>query len=329
MDMSEAASPILRPAERWLGLELRHLAALEAVAREGSFGRAADRLGYTQSAISQQIASLERIVGERLLDRPGGPRRVSLTEAGEVLLGHATAIGARLDAAHADLRALAEGEAGALRVGVYQSVGARILPTLMQRFHADWPGVRLQVVETNSDSEEAIVARIERGELDLAFVILPYPSDLLVGTEVMVDPYVVVAPADHPAAAREEIALADLGTLPLMGSQRCRTAVNVEQALRARGFEPEVGFRSDDNSTLQNLVAAGMGVALMARLAVDERDDRIRVLELSPRIPPRRTALVWHRDRHRSRAARAFVDLAATVCGEIQASMAAPLAGAA
>src|SRR5919106_457238 len=71
--------------DRWLGVELRHLAALQAISAEGTFGKAARRLGYTQSAVSQQIATLERIVGERLLDRPGGPRPVTLTEAGRRL----------------------------------------------------------------------------------------------------------------------------------------------------------------------------------------------------------------------------------------------------
>src|SRR6266542_6283578 len=104
-------------AENWLGLELRHLIALKAIAEEGTFGRAAASLGYTQSAISQQIATLERIVGQRLVDRPGGPRPISLTEAGRLLLRHAEGITARLRAAQADLNALAQGEAGALRIG--------------------------------------------------------------------------------------------------------------------------------------------------------------------------------------------------------------------
>src|SRR3954452_13819963 len=107
--------------DQWFGVEIRHLAALQAIAAERSFGRAARRLGYTQSAISQQIATLERIVGEQLIDRPGGPRPVALTEAGRLLLRHARAIVARLQAAQADLSALSAGEAGSLKVGVFQS----------------------------------------------------------------------------------------------------------------------------------------------------------------------------------------------------------------
>src|SRR5919206_1679384 len=104
--------------DRWLGIELRHLIALDAVAREGSFGRAATSLGYTQSAVSQQIAALERIVGARLVERPGGPRPVSLTEAGELLLRHSEAIAARLAAAQADPGAPPRGGGGVLRVGI-------------------------------------------------------------------------------------------------------------------------------------------------------------------------------------------------------------------
>src|SRR6266566_3719893 len=89
--------------DQWLGVEMRHLAALEAVAEEGSFGRAARRLGYTQSAVSQQIAQLEKVVGAKLVERPGGPRAVSLTDAGRLLLRHADAIVARLAAAQADM----------------------------------------------------------------------------------------------------------------------------------------------------------------------------------------------------------------------------------
>ncbi len=310
-------------ADNWLGVELRHLAALEAVAREGSFGRAADRLGYTQSAVSQQIAALERIVGERLIDRPGGPRAVSLTEAGELLRRHAGAIVARLEAAQADMAALREGEAGTLRVGVYQSVGARLLPALMQRFIADWPGVELDLVETNSDSEPEIAERIERGELDLAFWILPLPDGPLEGVELLADPYVLAVARTSPLARRKTASLADLDDIRLIGNQACRTTIVAEDALRTRGVDAHVTFRSDDNGTVQNLVAAGLGAALVARLTLDHSDPRIRILELDPPIPPRRIALMWHRDRHRSPAARAFVEIVREVAAEVEGQQAA------
>ena len=313
-------------ADGWLGIEVRHLAALEAVAREGSFGRAAEALGYTQSAVSQQIAALERIVGERLVERPGGPRQVSLTEAGRLLLRHAEAVNARLEAAHADLVALRDGEAGTLHVGIYQSVGARILPHLMSRFIADWPGVDLNLVEVNSDSEPEAVSRIERGELDLAFWVMPLPEGPLAGVELLSDDYVLVVPVSSPLAGREAASLTDLGDVLLIGNQRCRTTIQTEEAIRMSGLEPRVAFRSDDNGTVQNLVAAGLGVALVPRLAVDEADPRVRVLRLEPALPPRRIALAWHRDRHRSPAARAFVELAAEVCRDLAALPAAAAA---
>src|SRR3982751_457070 len=117
------ARAIMTENRSWLGIELRHLAALEAVAREGSFRRAAKSLGYVQSAISQQIAALERVVGRRLVERSRGGGRLRLTEAGELVLQHSDAILARLKAAQADVAALADGEAAQLRIGITQSIG--------------------------------------------------------------------------------------------------------------------------------------------------------------------------------------------------------------
>src|SRR6266487_5757100 len=156
--------------DRWLGVELRHLAALQALAQQGSFGRAAVALGYTQSAVSQQIAALERAVGARLVERPGGPRPVTLTEAGRLLLRHAESIMARLQAAQADLQALRAGEAGTLRIGTFQSAGARVLPEIMRRFTAQWPQIEVMLEEHD---DEEIADALERGELDVGFVLLP------------------------------------------------------------------------------------------------------------------------------------------------------------
>src|SRR5919202_1218441 len=184
--------------DRWLGVELRHFLALEAVARERSFAKAAASLGYTQSAVSQQIASLERIVGQRLVERPGGPKPVSLTEAGRLLLTHAEAIAARMAAAQADLTALGDGEAGVLRVGVFQSVGQRILPELMRRFLSAWPKVEVTLTESADDAE--LLSLVERGELDLAFADLPLTDGPFDSVELLRDPYVLVVPADSELA---------------------------------------------------------------------------------------------------------------------------------
>ena len=306
--------------DRWLGVEVRHFAALEAVAREASFGRAAASLGYTQSAISQQIQTLERIVGERLLERPGGPRAVSLTEAGRLLLRHAEAIVARLHAAQADMAALASGEGGRLRVGTFQSVGARVLPAVMRRFTAAWPHVSVELTESSSDEE--LLRFVERGELDLAFAMPPLLEGPFEALELLADPYVLVVPAEHDLAEATRASLADVGDLILIGNRACRSTALAEGELAQRGVGLDVAFRSDDNGTVQGLVGAGFGVALVPLLATDLKDERISVLELDPEIPPRRIALAWHRDRHRSPAARAFVDVAVEVCADVAASLA-------
>ena len=123
--------------------------------RRSSFSRAAERLGYAQSAVSQQIAALERAVGLKLVERPGGPRPVSLTEAGEIVLRHADRLLARLGALRADLDQLVAGESGTIRVGTFQSAGARILPGVVREFRARWPEVRVEIREELDESAPA------------------------------------------------------------------------------------------------------------------------------------------------------------------------------
>jgi DNA-binding transcriptional LysR family regulator len=295
--------------DRWLGLELRHLIALKAIAEQGTFGRAASSLGYTQSAISQQIATLERIVGQRLIDRPGGPRPVSLTEAGEVLLRHADAIDARLQAAQADLAALDAGDAGPLHIGTYQSVGARLLPTLLREFTAQWPKVEVSLRESADDGELARL--VERGELDLSFVTLPLGPGPYETLELLRDPYVLVVPAKSPLARQDRTpSLRELMEHPLIGFRTCRTTHQIEDRLRQTGQDPQIVFRSDDNGTVQGLVAAGVGIAIVPRMTVDESDTSVEVVDLGDRLPPRLVGIAWHRDRRQTRAAEAFVELA-------------------
>ena len=300
----------------WLRVEVRHLAALRAVAEEGSFGAAAHALGYTQSAVSQQIATLERAVGERLVDRPGGPRRVSLTEAGRVLLRHAERIVAGMEAAWADLAALAAGDAGTLRVGTYQSVGARILPELMRRLVVERPGLDIHLTESASDVE--LLGHLERGDLDLTFAVLPVDDGPFEAVELLRDPYYLMVAADSPLAERGTARLQDLHDLPVIGFRHCVCGERLDTWLRDRGVQGRVVFRSDDNGTVQGLVGAGMASALVPALAADETDEAVALLEVEGGVPDRRIAIAWHRDRALSPAARAFIDVARVLCEELE-----------
>ncbi len=299
--------------DRWLGVELRHFLALEAVAREGSFGKAAVALGYTQSAVSQQIAALERIVGQRLVERPGGPKPVSLTEAGRLLLTHADAIAARVAAAQADLTALGEGQAGTLQVGVFQSVGQRILPELMRRYLRSWPQVKVTLTESANDEE--LLALVERGGLDLTFSDLPLTEGPFESVELLRDPYVLVVAADSPLAERDTpITIREVAELDLIGHKHCRTINQLEANIRR---PLQFVFRSDHNQTVQALVASGVGSALVPRLTMDPEDETTKLLDI-PKLPPRIIAMAWHRDRYRTPAARAFVETAQEVTAELE-----------
>jgi molybdate transport repressor ModE-like protein len=285
------------------GIEIRHLTALEAVAEEGSFRRAATRLGYVQSAISEQIAALERIVGQRLVERSRGAGALELTEAGEILLAHATAIVGRVKAAEADLGALADGSAGSLRLGIYQSVGARVIPRLLPRYARDWPDVRVLPREAPTDA------------------LHPGPFE---SVELLRDPYVLLVAADSPLALEGgPVGLDDIAELPLIGHWTCRVLPRVEAELRAQGVEPNFVFRSDILSTVQALVGAGVGSAIIPRLGIDLSDTRTAVVQLDEGVPvqPRVISLFWHRDRYRSPASVGFVEAAREVCTQLTAEL--------
>ncbi len=312
--------PDRHPADqqRWLGIELRHLAALQAVAAEGTFGRAAEALGYTQSAISQQIATLERVVGMRLVERPGGPRPVTLTEAGRLLLRHTDSIMARLQAAHADMVALAHGNFAALRIGTFQSVGAKVLPRILSRFREEWPEVDVELRESAHDEE--LTGWVESGELDLAFVQMPAEGESLETAELLRDPYVLLVRPGSTLVERDRTpTLKELVSERLIGFRVCRATNAIEAQLRTTGLEPEFVFRSDDNGIVQGMVAAGVGSAIVPRLTVDETDAGVQVVDLGARLQPRLIGLARHVDRYHSPAAEAFVETARHVCAELQA----------
>ena len=295
------------------GIEIRHLAALEAVVETGSFGRAGVALGYSQSAISQQIAALEHAAGLKLLERPGGRRRVTPTDAGERLLRHARRASAAIRAAEADLHALAEGEAGTLRVGTFQSAGVRLLPGAMRRYVERWPDVEVRLVEAGYDEE--LFDLLERGDLDLAFV-LENDDPTFERVAVISDPYVLLAPAGSELAlSSRPIRPREIAGLPLIGYRRATEGV--EAFLRSRGLDPDIVFRSDEGGIVQGLVGAGIGYAVVPLLGTDESED-VTVLEVTG-IPPRQIVIAWHADRTPTPAGRAFVEIVTQLGAEIAA----------
>ena len=303
----------MKKPHRLLGVEIRHLAALEAVAVTGSFARAARQLGYTQSAVSVQVATLERAAGVRLLERPGGRRPVVPTDAGERILRHAVRLTAQLQAAEADLTALAEGTAGTLRVGTFQSVSIRVLPDAVRRLMQARPGVEVRLQE--APYEDELLDLVERGRLDFTFALVP-PAGPFEHVELLRDPYVLLT-QEGTALAQREIAptLAEIGRLPLIAYSR--STYGIEALLRSRGIEPHVVFRSDESGAVQRMVAAGIGSALIPRLAIDSSITGVVALDASRRVPARQIGLAWHRDATLPEAAADFVAAVRARCDEL------------
>jgi len=256
-----------------------------------------------------------QLTGQRLIERSRGKRTVELTQAGRLLLGHADSIEARMRAAEADLRALAAGQSGTLRVGIYQSVANKLLPEVMRRFTESRPHVEIQLAE-QMDPEE-LVAAVERGDLDLSFAVKPVPEGPLEIRDLMRDPYVLITAARSPLAKRRPT-VAELKDVPMVGYYPGPTEDVPEAFLRGRGIAPRFVFRSNDNGTVQGMVGAGIGVALAPLLAVDESDPKIALVELAEPIPPRVLAMVWHRDRYRPPAADTFVQMAVEVARDVE-----------
>jgi DNA-binding transcriptional LysR family regulator len=293
--------------EWWSGVELRHLVALDAVAREGSFRRAATRLGYVQSAISHQIAALESLTGKRLIERSRGTRPLSLTDAGEILLSHADAVIARVRAAQADLAALDGAGTAALRVGATPDLLARLVPSFLRVY-----GAPVSLHET-SDTR-ALLASLVRGELDLALAETPLPKGPLDAAPLCADPFVVLLQAGAPLARLgRPVACDELARLPLIAHAPSR--VHVEEQLRGHGVEVRFVLQAETGSGVQGLVAAGLGAAIVPRVAADERRAETEVAELMEGVvTPRSIAAVWSRAQSLTRDAAAFVEAARSAC---------------
>jgi DNA-binding transcriptional LysR family regulator len=273
-------------------LNLGRLQVLCEVISKGSFSAAAEALSYTQSAVSQSIARLEDETGTPLVVRDR--RGVRLTAAGSTLVEHAEAIFAQVEAAEADLAAVLGIRSGRLRVASFPSAGATLMPEAVARFRRAHPEVALTLAE---GEPEQIGPRLRAGEFDLA-LLFEFPGARertgpgLRSITLLEDQMHVALPADHPLASKPAVSLGDLqGEHWVQTSASSPCARHVIRSCLAAGFEPYVAFESDDYETIQGLVAAGVGVALIPRLALTRVHPGIVVRALAPRSPARKVTV--------------------------------------
>jgi len=271
-------------------LDVRRMRVLREVAAQGSFSAAAAALSFTQSAISQHVAALERETGTQLLER--GRRGVRLTDAGRVLVEHADAILARIECAEDELAALAGLRGGRLRLISFQSGGATLAPRAVAAFHGRHPDVELSMIEAEPDEAGE---RLRAGEVDLALVYDHKGTPGLLAPELQLthlidDPYEAILPAGHALAKKRGLSLSDLSGEPWVASTSlCGCRKITDTVCREAGFEPRVAFEVDETLAAQALVAAGVGVTLLPELALTTLHPGVLARRLSD-APVRR---VW------------------------------------
>jgi len=284
------------------------LRALVTIADSGSFHRAAAQLGYSQSAVSHQIAALERALGAQLFRRPGGRGAVALTPAGEAAYRQGRRALGAVEAVAADVRDADRGERGRIRVGVSQTTAAELMPAALRDFRADRPGV--EVVLDEAGETRDLVAALARGDLDLAFALSPEPDDRITTVPLLDDPLVILTRRDGSLAGLESPTFDVLDGAELVAWNRhWQIQLDLEEALRRRGIAPKILSRTDDTLALQRLVAAGLGHAcvgtLSARRAVDPA---LTYLAPPQRLVPREITLCLPRQRALSGSVRALAE---------------------
>jgi molybdate transport repressor ModE-like protein len=302
--MSEEQAGGERSDGGWLGVELRHLAALAAIAQEGSFRLAARRLGYVQSAISQQIAALERIVGATLVDRERGSGTVRLSAKGRLMLRHAEGVLAEVQAARADL-ACVDGHGHALRVGATHDVATHVLPRMAGELHAPLADGTLVLVERSHDT--TLLELVDDGALDLAFAELPLPEGPYRHLEVAASPWRLYGGPEDGTVTVDVLA-----RLPLVGSRSSRAFAEVETRLAREAGTPRIVFRADVWLTVRALVDASIGAALIPALLSPSDHAGCSV---GVELPPFRLAVLWHRERRLPELAQRFTAIASRELG--------------
>ncbi len=257
------------------GLEMRDLRLVVAIAQERSLAGAARRLDYSQPTASQQLAALEARLGAQLVER--GPRGARLTEVGELFASYAAELVERVTTVENDVRRSAEHGVSTLRLGTFPSAGAEIAPRALAVLAAR--GVEVQLVE--AEVPELVVA-LERRQVHAALLFASGGEEAAFALDgvrlaaVLEDEHLVLLPVGHAQAERASVALGDLRDEQWIAAPADDDPSHaaLAHACRRRGFEPSFAHRIDSFSVTQALVAAGLGVALVPRLAImPMRDD--------------------------------------------------------
>lgn len=282
-------------------MELRHLRYFEAVARHSHVTRAAAELHIAQPALSKQISQLEQELGVALFDRVG--RNVRLTEAGEALLPHARAVMAQVEAARAEMAERIGLRRGRATVGTPPTVGTQLLPAVLAAFNRRYPGIELRLHEAGV---QTLLDLLETGLTDVAVVTLPVEDEHLTVVPLFTEEMVVAVWRAHPLAGREAVQIGEFEDAPwVLSPENYELREATMRACQAAGFTPRVVLDGGETDTLLRFVGAGIGVALVPRLAVQDVHDVVP-LRVSDQTLQRTLGLVWRGDRVASPAARAL-----------------------
>jgi len=296
-------------------VDLRALRALVTVADWGSFRGAAKALGYTQSAISHQIAALERALQAPMFTRPGGRGAVSLTPAGDAAYRRARRVLGEIETLGADIGAIQRGERPTLRIGVFQTATTELLPSALRTLREQRPDV--EVVLSDIQETGPAFDRLASGQLDLAFIVNPEPDERVRSIPLLEDRWVILTRRDSELAAvpSPTFDLLD-GADVVAWTRRWRTQLALEQAWRRRGISPRVVFRTDDNLALQRLVASGYGHACVDRLSANGAvEPSLTWIGPEEILIPRTVALCHPRHRDPSASALTLMDVVRTQFG--------------
>ncbi len=294
-------------------VELRHLRTMAAIAEEGTFGRAAERLGYTQSSVSQQIAALERAVGGDVFDRPGGPRPVRITPLGEVVLAHGRDLLMRAERLADAVDRFRAGN-GRIDIGTFQGVSKLILPTVVRRLLDEHPGCDIRLTEVEPEDPQI-------GDLDLLFHYDRIEGDLE-HVDLLEEPYLLVAGAgafpDGPVRVKV------LDGAPMVAWPPTHHQRWLERALASNGARPRIVFRTAGHETIVSMVRAGIGTAVLPWLALHGSDawsdDRLSIHRLRP-SPTCPWSLYWPAGRTQSPLATRAIEIAVEAADELAKQM--------